>query len=327
MDRHLQRVTEEETNVSARRPRVTVVGSFAVGLTLRAPRFPVKGETLIGTDFDMGPGGKGSNQAVGAARLGADSHFVAVIGTDMFGDIGFNLYRREGVHIEHLRRTPERNTGVGFITLNAAGDNHIVLDPGANLLLSPTDVDAAEELIADSDIVLSVLEIRPETAGRAMALARRHGVTAVLNPAPATQLGDDVLAFVDVLTPNESELRILLGLQPNDPTDTLQLAHRLQARGVRNIVVTRGENGALIVHEDRSVEYVPGVKVDVVDTTGAGDAFNCALAVSLAEGKSLSESVHFATYAGALACTRLGVIPALPYRQEVEALIQRGQRS
>ncbi len=310
--------------MSVRRPKVTVVGSFAVGLTLRAPRFPVKGETLIGTDFDIGPGGKGSNQAVGAARLGAESHFVALIGTDMFGDIGFNLYQKEGVLIEHLRRTSERNTGVGFITLNAAGDNHIVLDPGANLLLSPADVDAAEELIADSDIVLSVLEIRPETAGRAMELARRHHVTAVLNPAPATQLDDAVLAFVDVLTPNESELRLLLWLQPNDPTDTLQLAHRLQARGVRNVVVTRGGDGALIIHEDQSVEHVPGVGVDVVDTTGAGDAFNCALAVSLAEGKSLSAAVRFATYAGALACTKLGVIPALPYRQDIEALACQG---
>jgi ribokinase len=306
-----------------KRPVVTVVGSFAVGLTLRAPRFPVRGETLIGSDFDMGPGGKGSNQAVGAARLGAESHLVARIGTDTFGDMAVELYRAEGVDTGHLRRSPERNTGVGFITLDAAGDNHIVLDPGANRLLSPADVDAAEDLIARSDVVLSVLEIPAETAGRAMALARHHGAVAVLNPAPATSLDDAVLGQVDVLTPNAGELRILLGLSPDDPSDTLALAHRLQARGVRNLVVTLGSGGALIVGADGATEQVPGVPVEVVDTTGAGDAFTCALGVALAEGRPLPEAVRFAVHAGALACTRLGVIPALPYRADVEALWNR----
>ena len=306
--------------MSATQPKITVVGSFAVGLTLRAPRFPVKGETLIGSDFDMGPGGKGSNQAVGSARLGAESHLVASIGNDLFGDIAVELYAREGVHTDHLHRAPERNTGVGFITLNAGGDNHIVLDPGANALLSPADVDGAEELIASSDAVLTVLEISPEAAARAMEIARRHNVVAVLNPAPATHLDESILASVDVLTPNESELRILLGLSPDDPTDTLELAHRLQRQGVRNVVVTRGGEGALIIHEEGASEQVPGVRVDVVDTTGAGDAFNCALVVSLAKGSSLTDAVRFATYAGALTCTKLGVIPALPYAGDVDAL-------
>ncbi|MBI3761753.1 MAG: ribokinase [Chloroflexi bacterium] len=302
--------------------KITVVGSFAVGLTLRAPRFPVAGETLIGSDFDMGPGGKGSNQAVGSARLGAESHLVAVVGTDMFGDVGVNLYRQEGVGIEHLRRAPERNTGVGFILLNEAGENEIVLDMGANHLLSPEDVDRAEALIASSDVVMSVLEISPETAARAMALATKHGLISILNPAPAQPLGDVILANVDVLTPNESELRILSGLAPDDPTDTLDLAHRLQKRGVRQVVVTLGRNGALIVNEDGSTAHVPGQKVDVVDTTGAGDAFTCALGVALAEGKPLKEAARFATCAGALACTKLGVIPALARREEVEQLMQ-----
>ena len=306
-------------------PKITVVGSFAVGLTLRAPRFPVKGETLIGSDFDMGPGGKGSNQAVGAARLGAESHLVAVIGTDMFGGIGINLYKQEGVGIEHLRRTAHRNTGVGFIILNAEGDNQIVLDMGANHLLSAEDVDRAEDLIASSDVVLSVLEIYPVTVARAMTLARKHGVTSVFNPAPAQPLDEALLAalaHVDVLTPNESELRILLGLAPDDPTDTLELAHRLQRRGVRQLVVTRGAQGALVITPDGEAAHVPGQTVNVVDTTGAGDAFTCALGVALAEGQPLLEAVRFATCAGALACTRLGVIPALPTRAEVEALFK-----
>ncbi len=305
------------------KPKLTIVGSFAVGLTLRAPRFPVKGETLIGSDFDMGPGGKGSNQAVGAARLGAESHLVAVLGADLFGDLAVKLYQQEGVGTEFLRRTPERNTGVGFITLNAQGDNHIVLDMGANHLFFPADVDRAETLIATSDVVLSVLEIAPETAARGMALAQKHGAISILNPAPAQPLSDALLAHVDVLTPNETELRIILGLAPDDPTDTLELAHRLQQRGVKHLVVTRGGDGALIITHDGAVEHIPGHKVNVVDSTGAGDAFTCALGVALAEGRSLTEAVRFATYAGALACTKLGVVPALAYRQDVDAMMPR----
>jgi ribokinase len=312
--------------MSSPRPVITVVGSFAVGLTLRAPRFPVAGETLIGSDFDLGPGGKGSNQAVAAARLGAESHLVAVIGSDTFGQVALDLYLAEMVDATHVRRTAERNTGVGFILLNAAGENQIVLDMGANHLLSPEDVDQADDLIAGSDVVLSVLEIAPATAARAMRLARQHGVTTVLNPAPAQALDDELLAAVDVLTPNESELRILSGLAPDDPTPTLELAHGLQRRGVRQLVVTRGSQGALVVSGDGATHEVPGVPVSVVDTTGAGDAFTGALAVGLAEKMPLLEAVRFARLAGALACTRLGVIPALPSRAEVEALENRYNR-
>jgi ribokinase len=306
--------------MSEQRPIITVVGSFAVGLTMRAPRFPVAGETLIGTDFDMGPGGKGSNQAVGAARLGAESHLVAMIGADSFGQMGLDLYLREMVDTAHVHRTTERNTGVGFITLNAAGENNIVLDMGANHLLAPEHVDQAEDLIAGSQAVVSVLEINPATAARAMTLARRHHVISILNPAPAQPLADELLAEVDVLTPNESELRILAGLAPDDPADTLDLAHRLQQRGVRRLVVTRGRHGALVVDADGSTQQVAGRPVTVVDTTGAGDAFTSALAVALAEQQPLLAAVRFAVCAGALACTRLGVIPALHSRAEVEAL-------
>jgi ribokinase len=298
---------------------ITVIGSFAVGLTLRAERFPVAGETLLGTDFDMGPGGKGSNQAVGTARLGADSHLVATVGQDLFGQVAVDLYAEESIGTAHLTQTAEANTGVGFITLNASGENHIVLDMGANELLSPADVDAAEAQIATSDIVMSVLEIRPETAARGLELGRKHGATAILNPAPAQALHDAVLAQVDILTPNQSELRILNGLAPDDPTPTLELARRLQERGVRTLVVTRGAAGATIFGLDGSPTDVPGFSVDVVDTTGAGDAFNSGLAVALGEGLTLPDAVRFANKAGALACTQLGVIPGLAHRAELDA--------
>lgn len=304
--------------MAERKPVITIVGSFAVGMTLRAARFPVAGETLLGTDFDMGPGGKGSNQAVGCARLGAESHLVAVIGEDLFGEIAVRLYEDEGVGTGQLTRTSERNTGVGFITLNTAGENHIVLDMGANNLLSPAHVDRAEAQIAASDVVMSVLEIAPETAGYAVGMARRHGATSILNPAPAQALSSEILSNVDILTPNASELRILAGLRPDDPTPTLDVAHRLQDRGARTLVLTMGAAGSMIVHPDGSSETVPGIAVDVVDTTGAGDSFNAALAVALARGKSLAGAAAFANVAGALACTKLGVIPALPRPEDME---------
>lgn len=301
-----------------RRPVVTVVGSFAVGITLRVPRFPVQGETLIGRDFDMGPGGKGSNQAVGAARLGAESHLLAAIGCDAFGEIGLDLWRREEVDRDYIAQLADSHTGVGLITLDEAGNNHIVIDLGANNLLTPADVDRAEALIARSDVITTVLEIPLETAARAMEIARRNGVTAILNPAPAQHLPDSVLAYADILTPNESELRVLCGLAPDDPTETLTLAKHLKERGVQNLVITRGARGALILDTLGRVTEVPSIPTQVVDTTGGGDAFNSALAVALAEDRPLEEAVHWAIRAGAHACTRLGVIPALPTWQDLD---------
>ena len=300
-------------------PTITVVGSFAVGMTIRTSHMPIFGETLRGSDFDMGPGGKGSNQAVGAARLGAEAHFAGIIGTDKLADIATDLYLSEGVHTQHLQQRDERATGVGFIILNETGENGIILDMGANELLDPAFVDGVEAQIAASAVVMSVLEIPVGAARQAMALGRKHGVRTILNPAPAAALDYDVLQNVDVLTPNETELRILVGLAPNDPTSNLDLAQQLQARGAGTIIVTMGEQGAMIL-TGQPVTHIPGLTVEVVDTTGAGDAFNAGLAVALAEGKSLTEAVQFANCAGALACTQLGVIPALARRAVIDEL-------
>ncbi len=298
---------------------ITVVGSFAVGMTLRTSRMPIFGETLIGSDFDMGPGGKGSNQAVATARLGANSYFVGIIGDDKLGEIATDLYAAEGVNTQYLQKTREMATGVGFIILNQAGQNGIILDMSANKLMDAAFVDKAEPQIAKSDIVMSVLEIPVAAAARAMELGRKHGVRTLLNPAPATKLDDSVFRNIDTITPNETELRILMGLAPDDPTPTLDLAKRLQSRGAKNVIVTMGDKGALVL-SGGSVTQAPGISVDVVDTTGAGDAFNSGLAVALIEGKSLIDAVNFANCAGALACTKLGVIPALAKRDMVQQL-------
>lgn len=306
-----------------RPPVITVVGSFAVGMTLRTERMPVFGETLLGSDFDMGPGGKGSNQAVAAARLGAESHFVGVIGDDTLGTIATELYRHEGVHTEHLEITSRKATGAGFIILDLSGRNGIILDMGANELLDAAAVDRAEVLIARSDLVMSVLEIPLGTAKRAMELGKKHGVRTLLNPAPAQPLPEGIFGAVDLLTPNETELRVLLGLSPDDATPTRDLAHELRARGVSSVVVTMGERGALILSEDGGEEVVEPISVGVIDTTGAGDAFSAGLGVGLAEGRALKEAAGFASCAGALACTALGVIPSLAYRRDADALYRR----
>ena len=303
------------------KPIITVVGSFAVGMTLRTSRMPIFGETLIGSDFDMGPGGKGSNQAVGVARLGATSHFVGIIGDDKLGEIATDLYIQEGVNTRYLMKTRELATGVGFIILDQNGRNGIILDMSANRLMNEEFVALAEEQIAHSQVVMSVLEIPVEAAGAAMALGRKNGILTVLNPAPAIQLSDQIIQNVDVITPNETELRILLGLAPDDPTSTRELAHRLKNYGAKNVIVTMGEKGSLVLTQTAEV-HVPSVPVNVVDTTGAGDSYNAGLAIALAEGKDIVAAARFAACTGALACTHLGVIPSLPTRAAVEELYQ-----
>ena len=304
-------------------PVVTIIGSYVVGLTIRAPRFPVAGETLIGGDFDFGPGGKGSNQAVGCTRMGANVQLLLKIGKDQFAETALELYLKEIIDTKNVIQTEEANTGVAFITLNQEGENHIILDVGANDLLSVEEVDQIVDRIAVSNVVMAVLEIRPETAGRAMALGRKHGVITILNPAPARKLPGEILANIDVITPNETELRTLLGIEPDEYGDVQEMARDLQSRGVKNVIVTQGASGALILTEDGKIKQIPGIKVNVVDTTGAGDAFNAALATELGKGKDLESATRVAVIAGGLCCTKLGVIPALPNREEVENFLAK----
>ena len=303
-------------------PIITVVGSFAVGLTMRASALPIFGETSFGTDFDMGPGGKGSNQAVGIARLGGDCALVGLIGEDALAKIATDLYAAEGVSTTHLGQTAMRATGVGFIILNTKGENFILLDMGANELMTAARVDEAEARIAKSGTVMAVLEIPLEAAMRAMILGRKHGARTILNPAPARVLPHTILPYIDYLTPNESELRILMGLAADDPASTADLARGLRAQGVGNVVVTLGANGALIL-TDKMEEWVPPCKVPVVDTTGAGDAFNAGFAIALGEGRDLVGAVKFANACGAIACTKLGVVPSLARRADAEELHDR----
>ena len=271
-------------------PEITIVGSFAVGLTMRAPKLPISARRCSAptSTWDRG---KGTNQAIGTARLGANSALVAMIGADKLAGIATDLYAAEAVDTTHLTVRHERATGVGFIILNEKGENFIILDMGANELMDAAAVDAAESRIAKSSVVMAVLEVPVAAASRAMELGRKHRARTSLNPAPARALPPEMFASVDYLTPNESELRILLGLPAHDPSSSRELAAELRKRGVRTVVVTLGRTGALILADDLDV-MIPAVPVDVVDTTGAGDAFNSGFAVALA-GRDVVDAVKY----------------------------------
>ncbi len=302
-----------------RRPKVTVVGSFNTDLVVHTPRMPVSGETILGGPYHTGPGGKGANQAVAAARLDADVTMVVKLGEDDLGDKAEANLRNEGINADFILRTDAIHTGVAFIIVDERGENMIVVAPGANTRLTPEDVEATREAIVTADILLVQLESPVETVERAIRIANEAGVRVLLNPAPGQPLDPRLLARVDVLTPNETEAEIITGHSVDDLQEAGGAAHRLRDTGVEVVVITLGAQGALLVTEE-DAEHIPGHSVDVVDTTGAGDAFNGALAVALAEGQPVTDAVAFANAAAALQVTKLGTAPAMPYREEVESL-------
>ena len=303
------------------RPRITVVGSFVVGLTIRLPRLPVPGESLFGDEYDLGPGGKGSNQAIAAARLGADASLLACVGDDFLAQVAWDTFRQEGIDPAHIREIPGVNTAVGVVQLLPGDDNWIVGHLGANVHMGPKDIDAAVGAIAESDLVLMQFEVPATVIRRALELCREHGVPTLWNPAPAQAVPPDLLGLADILTPNQTELRILLDLPPDDPTPDEDLARRLLDIGVRKLAVTRGASGALLVTTG-GIAHVPSVTdLAVVDVTGAGDSFNAALAVGLAEGLDFEQAAGRACYAGAFAVQRLGVIDGLPTRAQLDDFI------
>lgn len=301
--------------------RVAVVGSFNYDLVAKTPRIPVKGETILGGPFFMGPGGKGANQAVAAARLGAAVDMVVKLGQDLFGDQAVENLVREGVGSDFVIRTDESHTGTALIMVDAEGDNIIVVAAGANNLLRPEDLEEARSAITGADALLVQLEVPMETVERAMQIAHDAGVRVLLNPAPGRELDPNWFRWVDVLTPNETETQLITGMPVRDAESAKAAALKLLGLGAGAVVVTMGATGALVVTSG-GAELVPGRKVKVVDTTGAGDAFSGALAVALAEGADLAAAVAFANAAAALQVTKLGTAPAMPYRADVDAFVQ-----
>lgn len=303
-------------------PRITVVGSLNTDLVFRAPALPQPGETVSGGEFATFLGGKGANQAVGAARLGARVAMVGCVGGDDFGRRLVDGLRADGVDVSHVRVDRESVSGTALITVDPRGQNTIVVAPGANWRLTPEDVARAEPLVRDSAVLLLQLEVPMDAVLAAARLASAHGVRVVLDPAPAPRepLPDDLLGLVDVVNPNESEARALTGVAVPDEAGASEASARLLSAGAKAVVIKLGERGAF-VHDGTRGQMLPAIAVDPVDTTAAGDAFAAALAVGLAEGMSLLEAARFANAAGALSVTRRGAQPSLPYRTEVDALL------
>ena len=307
-------------------PKVAVVGSLNIDLVCHATRRPGKGETIIGDAFDIFTGGKGFNQATAAARLGAEVTLVGSVGTDPFGEMLLAATENEHIDSRFVTKRTDTGTGVATIVIEPDGDNSIIVVPRANMALTTADIDAAADTIADADVLLLQLETPVAASEHAAEIAKAHGTMVILNPAPAQPLPDSLLAYVDILTPNQSEAELLSGMRVSNDEETHNAAEVLRARMVDTatsaVVLTLGEQGALILTATIS-ERVPALSVNAVDTTGAGDAFCGAFATALASGETLHTAIAFANAAGAAAVTVVGATPSMPTRAKVDLLMSQ----
>ena len=303
------------------RPSVCVIGTMHMDFIVYVRRLPRPGETVIGSGFEMQPGGKGANQAVAAARLGARSNLISRVGGDYVGQLLLDNAARNRVETAYVKVDRETHSGVALIIVDAHGENVIAVAPGVDERISPSDVEDALPAIRESDVVVAQLEVPVETALRTMKLAKKCGKLAILNPAPAKPLPPEIYDYVDVITPNVRELEALTG----EKVESLEGAERgallLLDRGVDTVIVTLGKRGALVVGRGGS-KVVPTFEVPVVDTVGAGDAFNGALAFALAGGASIEEAVVFANAVASLKVTRKGAQAGLPTADEVARFIE-----
>ena len=300
-------------------PDILVIGSLNADLVVRTPRFPAPGETISGGDLAIIPGGKGANQAVAVARQGTSVAMVGRVGSDSFGPTLIQNLQNNKVDT-NLVQISDSATGTAIIVVDSSGQNSIVLSPGANDKVTPADVDAVS--FQDGNMLLLQLEIPLETVIHAASVARQNGLRVILNPAPARSLPDSLLADVDILVPNESELQLLSGQSVTDIDSAASAARTVLAKSVKTVIVTLGSNGALLVTDER-IAHIPTFNVDVVDTTAAGDAFIGGLAAALLKGKALEEAVRYGNASGALAATKFGAQPSLPTQDEVEQLLRR----
>ena len=299
---------------------IIVVGSSNTDMIIQLDRLPRPGETILGGEFTSAAGGKGANQAVGAARAGGQVTFIARVGQDMFGDQAVAGFIKEGIDTDHVLRDKSRPSGVALIFVAKDGENSIAVAGGANGELSPTDVGKAKNLFASAGMLVMQLETPLATVQAAADLAARAGVRVILNPAPARTLPDKLLKKVSIITPNETEAELLTGIKVDSEAAASKAADKLLTRGVKTVIITLGSRGAFVAGEGVR-KLVPGFKVKAVDTTAAGDVFNGALAVALGEGRPVIEAVRFANAAAAISVTRPGAQPSAPARKEIELLL------
>jgi ribokinase len=308
-----------------KQPRIVVVGSSNTDMIIRLERIPRPGETVLGGEFATAAGGKGANQAVGAARAGGRVAFVARVGCDVLGQQAIAGFVRDGIDVRHVARDGSSPSGVALIFVAKDGENSIAVASGANGRLAPADVERAAAAFKGADVVVMQLEIPLPTVRKATELAAASGVRVILNPAPARPLPSSLLKRVAILTPNESEAELLSGVKVDGAASAARAAAVLRARGVQTVIITLGARGAFVASAGVE-ELVPGFAVKAVDTTAAGDVFNGALAVALAEGRTLVEAARFANAAAALSVTKSGAQPSAPHRAAIEGLMNAKTR-
>ncbi len=295
--------------------KIVVIGSSNTDMVIKSDKLPNPGETILGGEFLLNPGGKGANQAVTAARLGGKVTFIAKIGSDTFGKNSISLYSSEGINTEFIFSDPEKPSGVALINVNECGENCIVVAPGANGFLSVEDIEKAKCEIESADILLMQLEIPLSVVEYSAKLAYDKGIKVILNPAPASELPNSLLKCLYIITPNKNEAEALSGIKITDIESAKKAAAAIREKGVDTVIITMGELGAIICGDE--LQQIPAVSVKTVDTTAAGDVFNGALSVALAEDKSIVDAVIFACKCAALSVTKLGAQSSIPYRDNI----------
>ncbi len=296
---------------------ILVIGSSNTDMVVKTARFPDPGETIIGGEFFMFPGGKGANQAVAAARMGGRTTFICKVGDDLFGQQAIAGFLKDGIITTYCYTDPASASGVALITVNADGENEIVVAPGANALLHPNDIENATAAMVEADLVLIQLEISLETVAFAVQKAAALGKKVILNPAPAQTLPDSIFPNIHLITPNETEAAILTGIEMDSDESLADIAACLLDKGVQQVLITLGARGAYF--QDRKRQFwVSAPKVEPIDTTAAGDTFNGALAVAIAEGMDLESAIDLACRAAAISVTRMGAQSSVPNRSEVD---------
>lgn len=300
---------------------VLVVGSFITDLVARTERAPQAGETVAGISFNSFLGGKGANQAVAAKRMGADVTMAGCVGDDIYGRQFLSLFEREGMSARYIKVTEGGRTGCSLVTVESSGQNRICMVAGSNMDYTAEDAAALEPIVESSDVAVTQHEMRVEVVEKLAELCKAHGTKLILNPAPARVVSDKVLSSVYVLTPNETELGILVGKTLKSEAEYIAACKQLLAKGVRHVVVTLGSAGCLLVNSD-TVKHIDGFKVKAVDTVGAGDSFTGALAALIDEGADIEDALRVCCGVGALAVQKEGAIPSMPYRADVDAFIK-----
>lgn len=303
------------------KPSILVVGSTNTDMVIKAEHLPSPGETVLGGSFFMNPGGKGANQAVAAQRLGGKVTFISKTGNDIFGSQSLQLFKEEGLNIDYMVSDVVNPSGIALITIDKKGENCIVVASGANARLLPNDLRIAIKAICNASIVLMQLEIPLETVNFISALAKSNGVNVILNPAPACELPITILKNISIITPNRKEAEMISGIKITDITTILQAAVAIRKKGVESVIITLGSEGAFVC-TGQIKEIIKAPKVTPVDTTGAGDVFNGALAVAITENRSLKDAVTFASHAAALSVSKFGALSSAPFRKDVDTFFE-----